>query len=106
MTVIDKNKFDTLSEAINELTRIGFVEDFRIDEAKFVGCNCKKEFSPNELVIAHTIRFEGMTDPQDDAVLFALEANDGTKGTLVMPYGAKHAQNEELITQVSRADSY
>ena len=41
-----------------------------------------------------------MTNPQDDAVVFALEATDGVKGTLVMSYSAEHNQNLELIKQI------
>ncbi|WP_258104443.1 hypothetical protein [Marinoscillum sp. MHG1-6] len=41
-----------------------------------------------------------MTDPSDSSELFMFEANDGTKGTLVMAYGAKHSQNVSLIKQV------
>jgi len=33
-------------------------------------------------------RFEGTSDPDDTSVIYALETNDGTLGTLVDAYGA------------------
>jgi len=51
-------------------------------------------------LIIDSYRFEGMTDPADESTVFAIEAKDGTKGTLVISYGASTAQNEELIRQI------
>ena len=89
--------FDTLSEAINTLTKNGFTEDFEAEDNSIKALYSKKEYQPGELKILSSYRFEGMTNPDDQATVFALEANDGTKGTLVMSYSAEHSQNVELI---------
>ena len=60
----------------------------------------KKEYQPNELLIIDSYRFEGMTNPGDQSTVFAIEAKDGTKGTMVMSYSASHGQNEALIQQI------
>ncbi|CAG5080156.1 phosphoribosylpyrophosphate synthetase [Parvicella tangerina] len=98
-----KKDFDTLSEAINELNQAGYKEDFKALDNKLVGCNTKKSYKPSELRIVGTYRFEGMTNPQDGSVVFAIEANDNTKGTIVMSYGAKHNQNVKLIKEIPEA---
>jgi hypothetical protein len=41
-----------------------------------------------------------MTNPGDQSTVFAIEAKDGTKGTMVMSYSATSGQNEELIKQI------
>jgi len=41
-----------------------------------------------------------MDSPEDETELFAIIANDVTKGTLVMSYSAQHNQNVELIKQI------
>ncbi len=46
-----------------------------------------------------------MTDPQDETVVFAIAAEDGTKGTLVMSYSAEHSQNVELIAKIPNSDA-
>ena len=93
--------FDTLSQAVDALTHEeGYVEDFEAVKSCIRALYSKKEYQPNELVIQKTYRFEGMTDPQDETVVFAIEASDGTKGTLVMSYSAEHNHNSELIREM------
>ncbi|MBE7629474.1 phosphoribosylpyrophosphate synthetase [Tenacibaculum piscium] len=92
--------FDTLSEAVDYLTKEGFTEDFKAMENNIIALYSKKEFNPENLKIISKYRFEGLSDPDDETELFAIVANDGTKGTLVMSYGAKHNQNIELIKKI------
>ncbi len=92
--------FDTLSQAINSLTKEGFTEDFKAEEKTILALYSKKEYLPLELKIIKTYRFDGMDNPEDDTQLFAIIATDGTKGTLVMSYSAQHNQNVELIKQI------
>lgn len=89
--------FDTLSIAVNSLTKNGYTEDFKAEEKYIRALYSKKEYLPEELKITKSFRFEGMESPGDETQLFAIVANDGTKGTLVMSYSAKHNQNVELI---------
>ena len=98
-----KNDYGTLSQTINALTDNGYKEGFKAGETKFIGTTSSKEYLPKELKIVQTYRFEGMTNPQDDSVVFAIEANDGVKGTLVMSYSSKHNQNVELIKDIPEA---
>ncbi|WP_242156835.1 phosphoribosylpyrophosphate synthetase [Aestuariivivens sediminis] len=98
-----KNDYDTLSQAINALTKHGYKEGFRADDHRIIATISKKKYLPGELKIIHTYRFDGMTNPQDDTIVFAIEANDGTKGTLVMSYSSKHDQNVELIKKIPMA---
>jgi len=97
---MDTRGFDTLSIAINALTAEGFTEDFKAEESCIVALYSKNEYQPNDLEIVNTFRFEGMTNPEDETELFAIIANDGVKGTLVMSYSANHFQNVELIKQI------
>lgn len=98
---MDKHSFSTLSEAVNILTKEeGYREDFEADDTCITALYSKKGYQPEDLRIISSYRFEGMTNPSDEATVFAIEANDGTKGTLVMSYGASTGQNEELIRQI------
>lgn len=92
--------FNTLSQAVDALTKEGYKDDFKAEEKCIKALYSKKEFQPNELTITESFRFEGMTNPEDEVELFAIVANDGTKGTLVMSYSAEHNQNIELIKQI------
>ncbi|WP_127138373.1 phosphoribosylpyrophosphate synthetase [Flagellimonas oceanensis] len=98
---MDKHSFDTLSQAVNTLTQEdGYKEDFEADETCIKALYSKKEYQPSDLKITASYRFEGMTNPSDESIVFTIEAKDGTKGTLVMSYGSSTAQNEELIQQI------
>ena len=92
--------FDTLSSAVNALTKQGFTDDFKAEERCIKALYSKREFQPKELKIVQTFRFEGMTNPEDETELFAIISHDGVKGTLVMSYSAVHFQNVELIKQI------
>lgn len=91
---------NTLSEAVNYLTKEGFTEDFKAKEKYIMALYSEREYLPKDLKILDVYRFEGMTNPEDETALFAIEANDGTKGTLVMSYSAEHNQNVDLIKEI------
>lgn len=77
--------YDTLSEAVNDLKKRGFDLDFNLEENCLV-CNPHKlDISDFEIVEVH--RFEGNTDPADEAVVYAIESVNGLKGVLVNGYG-------------------
>jgi len=91
---------DTLSEAINALNKEGFVEDFRATEECVEALTSKKKFDAKDLKIVQSFRFEGPTDPADEMVCFAIKANDGTKGTLVMSFSSEHSQAIETVQKI------
>lgn len=77
--------YDTVSEAVNGLKQRGFGLDFNLSE------NCllcmDKKYHAQDFEITEVYRFEGNTDPADEAVVYAIESTDGTKGVLVTGYG-------------------
>ena len=102
---MDSHNFDSLSLAINALTEHGYSEDFKAEDKFIRALYSKKEYSPENLTIVSSFRFEGITNPEDETELFAIEADDGTKGTLVMSYSAEHYQNVDLIRQIKETSS-
>jgi hypothetical protein len=73
--------------AIAALRRCGYGAVFRVEGAglRAVG---GRLFRPGEVEIRDYFRFEGTSDPDDAAVVYALEASDGTRGMLVDAYGS------------------
>jgi hypothetical protein len=56
---------------------------------------------PDDFEVTEVYRFEGMTDPDDQSVLYALESKDGIKGTLVNGYGLySDGATDELIAKL------
>ncbi len=76
----------TQSEVLEALRLEGFTENLSIDEAGLVA-GPGGSWAADDVVVDHIARFEGMSDPDDEAILLAVTASDGTKGTLTLPYG-------------------
>ena len=92
--------YDTVTEAVNGLRRRGFTVDFNLAENCLV-CNDTK-FDVNDFEIVEFYRFEGNTDPADEAVVYAIESNKGMKGILVNGYGiSADAMSDEMARKLS-----
>jgi hypothetical protein len=77
--------YDTVTDAVKGLRERGFTVDFNLKENCIV---CEdKIFDPDSFEIVEVHRFEGNTDPSDEAVVYALESASGIKGLLVNGYG-------------------
>jgi hypothetical protein len=78
----------TLSECLNKITTDGYSENFRIDEkGKLFAPTNNKSYSPGKVHIVNFFRFEGASDPDENSILYAIETDDGLKGTLTDAYG-------------------
>jgi len=77
--------YDTVSEAVNDLKKRGFDVDFNLQENCIV-CH-EDKFNADDFEITEVYRFEGNTDPSDEAVVYAIESKNGKKGVLVNGYG-------------------
>ncbi|MCB0707190.1 MAG: hypothetical protein KDC34_17860 [Saprospiraceae bacterium] len=81
------NKYKTQLEALNALSLKGYKSDFRVEDGKFILRENKKKYNPGELKIVEYHRFEGMSNPADSSVVFAILAADGHRGILTSAYG-------------------
>ncbi len=81
-------KMTTLSEAINHAVNQGYTEDFQFSSGALTTTGHKGRYASTDLTIPNFYRFEGYSDPQDNAILYLIETTDGKKGTLVDAYGA------------------
>lgn len=74
--------------AIEALRRRGFTATFRAEDRGLRVAGTDRVWSPEEVAIREYYRFEGASDPDDMAVVYALESDDGTRGVLVDAFGA------------------
>ncbi|MCH5718744.1 hypothetical protein [Niabella hibiscisoli] len=59
-------------------------------------------YHPTEVSIDDFYRFEGESDPADNAILYLISTADGSKGTLIDAYGAYDDANaSNFIRQVT-----
>ncbi len=84
-----EHTLSSLSACTNDLKEKGFTADFKIEEdvLKIVGSDGEKTYQPAQVKIVNFFRFEGTSDPGDMTILYAIEAEDGIKGTLIDAFG-------------------
>lgn len=80
-------KYTTLVDALDDLRRRGFTEDFDLQPTCLECARLQLQLHPDDFEIAEVYRFEGATNPDDSSVLYAIEGKDGMKGVLVDAYG-------------------
>ena len=79
--------YQTLADAIDQFARRGFSESLSVVGNRLRVVETQKTFRPEEVVIREYRRFEGVSDPDDMSIVYAIEADGGTRGTLVDAYG-------------------
>lgn len=83
-----KRDFDTLSQAINVLKDEGYVEDFNLKQNCLECRNGEYKVFHDEFKVDEYYRFEGMSDPGDSSILYAISSDKyKLKGQLVNGYG-------------------
>jgi len=76
-----------LAQTIQDLRKKGFTANFEFLDHVFTDVESGRTFTADHLAIIDHRRFEGMSDPDDMSVLYAIESNDGTKGIIVDAFG-------------------
>ena len=79
----------SLASCSNKMREMGYTEDFQVDKKGLSTFGQgTKVYQPADVKIVNFYRFEGVSDPGDNTIMYVIETNDGTKGTLVDGYGA------------------
>ena len=68
--------YATVSKALEELTEKGFTLDFNIQEGRIIN-------NPNDFEIVQIYRYEGESDPGDEASVYGIKSSTGEKGVFV-----------------------
>jgi len=78
----------TLAGVMDDLARSGFVEHFGVRGDELRSFDSGRSFRAGEVVVREFHRFEGASDPDDMAIVYAIEGEGGVRGTLVDAFGA------------------
>jgi len=94
--------YSTLSEAIKDLKKRGYREDFNL-KPNCVECpSLDLELHPENFIVDEYHRFEGMSNPDDNSIVYAISSKDGVKGTLVDAYGMyADSLSDSMIRQLT-----
>lgn len=79
--------YRTLADTVDDLTGRGFTEHFGVSGDGLRAFDSGQTFRARDLVIREYHRFEGVSDPDDMAICYAIETLDGVRGVLVDAFG-------------------
>lgn len=94
--------YSTLSEAVTDLQRRGYTDDLALGGHCLVCDAHGISLDPAAFEIDEFHRFEGMNDPDDQSIVYAIRSKDGRiKGTLVNAYGPDaSALTQEMVRKL------
>lgn len=79
---------DTVTEALALLEAEGFTASFVVRDGRVRCLACGEVHEASTAVVERVHRFEGASDPDDEAIVFGLRCTVcGARGTLVSAYG-------------------
>lgn len=91
-------------KCLEKVQERGYTEQFQFTPAGLYNINNEKTYQPDEIAVVNFYRFEGISDPDDMSIIYAIETSDGHKGTLVDAYGV-YAM-EEIGEFMNRVENF
>ena len=85
--LMNAEAYMTLAGALDELARRGFTARFQVFDGGLRAAGGEETMRPKYLVVREYYRFEGISDPDDMAILYAIESTSGVRGTLADAFG-------------------
>jgi len=73
--------YNSVSEALNDLKEKGYITDFNLQEDAIAK-------NPKQYEIQHVYRYEGDSNPDDEAVVYGIQSQAGEKGVFVTGFSA------------------
>ncbi|WP_432710782.1 hypothetical protein [Pedobacter sp.] len=102
-------EMNTLSQIMEKLRQKGLDNEIKMtDHGKMQGSMSTQIYTPEDLTIIKTYRFEGDSDPGDNAVLYLLEDKNGQIGYIMDAYGMYSSQEgkgfDDFLKKIPTAD--
>lgn len=76
-----------LEKCMDKLENEGYTDQYRVENGKLCDLTNNKKYKSKDVKAVNFYRFEGISNPDDMSILYAIETSDGRKGTLVDAYG-------------------
>ena len=91
----------SLSHCMEKMTQEGYTANFGVQDQHLQHMDSGHAYAPDQVHIVDFYRFEGVTDPDDNSIIYVIETNDGRKGMLVDAYGVySNPDVDEFIKEV------
>jgi hypothetical protein len=94
--------YDTVVEAVKGLKQRGYTIDFNLESDRISCPKTLLSLTPADFEITEFYRFEGDSDPADEAIVYAIESKEGRKGVLVNGFGVSSEEvGEEMVVKLA-----
>jgi len=100
-----KNYYPSLSVAIDDLYNLGYTVDYNLHDDGLQSIHHGKIYTADEMKVVKYYRFEGMSNPSDNSILYVIETTDGKKGIMVDSYGADSSSIPSDLLEKLKVDS-
>ncbi len=77
----------SLATCLHKMISDGYTEDFTVTEKGLKSLQQERNYAPEQVKVINFFKFEGPSNPDDNAILYVIEVEDGTKGTLIDAFG-------------------
>lgn len=95
---------DTLADRMRELHAAGWTEQLSVTDGGLSCDSCRCWSAPEDVEVDAVYRFEGVSDPGDESILFAISMPCGHRGTLPAAYGKDTAPEvADVVKRLRRA---
>lgn len=88
-----EHHYASVSQALAELKEKGYVYDYNLNENEII-------MDPDGYIIHHIYRYEGNSNPADEAIVYGISSFDNKKGVFVAGYSAN--SNTEVYKALNR----
>ena len=85
--------YSTVSEALDNLSAMGFMYDFNTHENEIIK-------NPHIHQVVHVYRYEGNSDPGDEAVVYGISSSEGKKGVFVAGFSANDSDAGRVLSKI------
>lgn len=82
--------YATVTKALKELSEKGYTVDYNLREETIID-------SPQDFMIEEIYRYEGNTDPADEATVYGIKSSSGEKGTFVAGLSADADKSATMV---------
>ena len=84
---------------LGKIVKDGYIESFKATSGGLESANTHKLYTPDQVKVVNFFRFEGFSNPNDNAIMYVIETSDGVKGTLIDSFGG---YADKLVNRFTR----
>jgi hypothetical protein len=97
----NKEHLETVVSVLNKLEKEGYETQFKATDEGLLSLSTDIVYQPDQIKVENFFRFEGESNPDDTAIVYAVVTHNGEKGTITDSFNSYGDENvAEFMKQV------